>query len=517
MLTALAIATLLLVLCGLAGGYYVARRLSRRLHLLADQITERADGLSGRLRAVERSTADVRQRQRQQGQAMRDGLRASREGLDRNRQAVASLENTLTQGMGKIFATTKAVQRQLAPPPPPPRTGADMVTAAESALGDLVFDGAGPSVVLVLNGFSPSNVFAGVRTTVLAAAELARQTRLGLRVIVIEPTGGSRADGLAALRAILTDAGHGDLGEALSLSIPEDRDDHGHHPGDVWLATFWTTAWGIQQLVRRGRVSPRRVVYLVQDWEPGFYPWGDLYARARQTYDAGFRLVVNSLPLATYVGDQLGRPVSPAAAFAPAVDTAPLGAAADAWTPDPDGRLRVLFYARPSKPRNMFNLGLQALRRWGDAWEGPTPVVYLAGEASGSVDLGDGVEVVELGKTSYDDYYALLSRTDVGLALMNSPHPGHLALELPMVGIPTVTNAFGRYREPWVEGLVLAEADPASLAAALDEAAATALATTVHRPRGLALPLGGSLEAAITAAVGELDLVSSDAPADPSR
>ncbi len=115
----------------------------------------------------------------------------------------------------------------------------------------------------------------------------------------------------------------------------------------------------------------------------------------------------------------------------------------------------MLFYARPGKPRNMYAAGLEALRLWAEQLpDGLTGVVRFAGEEiADEVDLGPRARVEMLGKLSYDGYHDLLADSDVGLALMLSPHPGHLALELPLAGIPTVTNDFAGYRDEWVTGL----------------------------------------------------------------
>ena len=224
------------------------------------------------------------------------------------------------------------------------------------------------------------------------------------------------------------------------------------------------------------------MVYLIQDFEPGFYPWGPQYAQAYSTYDAGFRPLVNSASLARYVGDL--SPTTPEAVFAPALDLGPLHAAAERWRPAGDDVVRVLFYARPGKPRNMYAAGVEALRDWADRLpEDVQAVVRLAGETIGEdVDLGPRARAEPLGKLSYDGYHDLLADSDVGLALMLSPHPGHLALELPLAGIPTVTNDFAGYRAPWVGGLSLSGTDPVSIADALLEVSESARRLQRHVP-----------------------------------
>jgi hypothetical protein len=263
------------------------------------------------------------------------------------------------------------------------------------------------------------------------------------------------------------------------------------------VATYWTTAWALKTLARAGRVAADRVVYLIQDFEPGFYPWGALYAKAYSTYDAGFRPLVNSASLATYVADV--SPTTPDVAFAPALDVGPLHVAASRWRPAVDGEVRVLFYARPGKPRNMYAAGVEALRLWAERLpDGVRGVVRFAGEdIADDVSLGPRASVELLGKLSYDGYHDLLADTDVGLALMLSPHPGHLALELPLAGIPTVTNDFAGYRHEWVTGLTVCGTDPASIADALLRTTEVARPLTSHEPHDFQVDLGVSLETAV--------------------
>ena len=385
--------------------------------------------------------------------------------------------------------------------------GQDAAAPAVRALEDLVFDGARPHVVLLLQAFEPGEFFAGIKTAVLAAASLAAEVGRDLRVVVVAPARSSTHDeARAALVGLVEDAGLREVAAGLRLSTPAAPDRDGHTHQDVWVATFWTTAWALKTLVREGLVSADRVVYLIQDFEPGFYPWGPQYAQAFSTYDAGFRPLVNSASLARYVGDL--SPTTPEAVFAPALDPAPLHAAAERWRPADGDVVRVLFYARPGKPRNMYAAGVEALRSWAERLpEGVEGVVRFAGETVGEeVDLGPRARVELLGKLSYAGYFDLLADTDVGLALMLSPHPGHLALELPLAGIPTVTNDFAGYRAPWVGGLTLSGTDPVAIADTLLEVTEAARGLREHVPHELALDLGTTLEEAVAAVAASLAL-----------
>jgi hypothetical protein len=209
---------------------------------------------------------------------------------------------------------------------------------------------------------------------------------------------------------------------------------------------------------------------MVQDYEPGFQPWSSAFAVTRATYHAGFVPVVNSFPLARYLERQEGISVPDAAVLAPDLDLARLERVAAARTPAV--RPRVFFYARPSKPRNLFPTGVAALRRAADLL-GPSDVpldVVTAGEPHEPLELRHGARARSLGTLRWDQYYDQLEHSDVGLSLMHSPHPSHPPLELAVSGARAVTNDFEGARSGLHPRLVAPAADPDELAAAIVEA-----------------------------------------------
>lgn len=420
--------------------------------------------------------------------------------VDRVGADLRSLHERLAELGSAVEATQTEVKRIRPIRPAMPTTsavpGQDVVLRLRPECAD-------PSVNLVLSTFTPSGLFAGVRTAVLAGVHAAVQSGRPLRLVVLNDSGSSHHQARRELAAfVVRETGNVAVADSVSITTNDQADRPGYHPADTWIATYWTTAVTLQRAVDRNMLSPRQVIYLVQDWEPGFMPWGTEYALAADTYHAGFRIVVNSAPLAEYIREQTGLSVPPSQVFAPQVDASRLHAAADSWSPGDPDRPRVLGYLRPSKPRNLATLALDALRAWGDELPGGVrPVVTLAGEEHTPVDLGSGIDVVMAGKTDLDRYFGLLAETDIGLALMYSPHPSHLPLELPMAGIPTVTNALNDVRRPWVSGLRIAPASPRSLAAALREAAQEARGLSQHRARDLPADLGVELGSAIGAAL----------------
>jgi O-antigen biosynthesis protein len=212
--------------------------------------------------------------------------------------------------------------------------------------------------------------------------------------------------------------------------------------GDVLMATWWPTAY----VANRGLAATGldEFVYLIQDFEPGFHPWSTKYALAAATYRLRFRAVVNEPTLLehlrehgelTFDSHDQGRAI----AFMPAVDRTvfrpgqPLA-----------GRRRLVFYARPRHPRNLFELGLRALAVAADggafdaeAWE-----FGAIGEEDHAWALTSRHTLVPVPRLTYRDYGAYLGSSDLLLSLMLSPHTSYPPLEMATAGGLVVTNTF---------------------------------------------------------------------------
>ena len=218
---------------------------------------------------------------------------------------------------------------------------------------------------------------------------------------------------------------------------------------DLWLATHWTTAQGIRPVLPRMRRP--WFLYLIQDFEPGFYAWSSNYALALETYAMPHRAIINEAFLAEHLRQHApGCYADPAfldaqcMVFEPAVDRRifhPPGAGSSSSRPR-----RLLFYARPTNARNMMGLGLQALRAaveqraFPNAWE----FVSIGGRGSlPSIALGGGQVLRPAPWASYAGYADSLREADILLCPMLSPHTSYPVLEMAACGGAVVTNSYG--------------------------------------------------------------------------
>ncbi|MET1037097.1 MAG: hypothetical protein ABW075_02415 [Aeromicrobium sp.] len=360
-----------------------------------------------------------------------------------------------------------------APPMPPAAKVFDGVAPQSLFLASLRHGETDPVVSLVVPPIKPDSIFAGVATALQTGRLLALALDRPLRVV---PFGKADPEELGeALRAFL--AADGEPVPPLQV-VPQRLLPHSIvSRDDVWVVTYWTTAHAADVACRVGVLDPSRVVYLVQDYEPGFHAWSVAHALTRQTYRAGFHHVVNSASLARYLADREGPQTDHGLVFAPHLDRDRLmRVAADR---EASAVVRVFFYGRPGKPRNLFQLGVAALRAAslqladeGIAWE-----AVSAGEEHPDIDLPTGATVRSLGTLGWQEYYDLLARTDVGLSLMHSPHPSHPPLEVAVSGGLAVTNDLDGSRQGFHERVTAVAPDPDLLATALVDAVRRAAAS----------------------------------------
>jgi hypothetical protein len=295
-----------------------------------------------------------------------------------------------------------------------------------------VFAPSEPAVNLVLlDEPSPGGIFAGVKTALEVAVMLAEPEQRRIRLITLNPGNGS-----AEMASWLADRFPGVQWEVVAHAA---IDGTTFGTDDLWLATHWVTAHALDIAVRSGRLDASDVIYLIQDFEPGFIGWSTLSALAESSYAAGFTPLVNARPVADLLASRGFGEVPAELVFSPAFDLEELRAAAERRTAHE--RPTVYFYGRPSKPRNMFDLGIAALRLAAERLHerGVTARFVMAGEDGPDIDLGPAM-LENRGALSRPDYFALLSEIDIGLCLQASPHPGHAAFDVAISGGAAVTN-----------------------------------------------------------------------------
>lgn len=215
---------------------------------------------------------------------------------------------------------------------------------------------------------------------------------------------------------------------------------------DMFVATAWWTAYALQRLLgwqaRHFQQSLTPLVYLVQDHEPGFYPWSTRYVLAQSTYQYDGRMIgiFNTRFLYDYFCQQ-GYDFSSHYIFEPQMNSVLYSQRRQLRQLTKQRTL--ILYGRPGVPRNGLELVCQAVRHWsGIDPQARDWTIYSIGEKHGDINLHNGCKIVSLGKLTLDQYTDILQQAAIGLSLMFSPHPSYPPLEMAEFGVQTITNTF---------------------------------------------------------------------------
>ncbi len=267
-----------------------------------------------------------------------------------------------------------------------------------------------------------------------------------VRIVTVDPVGPLPADWRAQIERY---RGLSGLFDRVDFAFGREANGLEISREDTFIATTWWTAHIARQaLATSGR---QRFLYLIQEYEPFTFPMGTYAALARESYEFPHAALFSTDLLRDYfrrhaigvyaTGAEAGDVLS--ASFQNAITpVTPPTAAELAARPT----RRLLFYARPEPhaARNMFELGVLALSQAVASgafagWE-----LRGIGTVGGTRDLTlpGGTRLVMIPRAQQRSYGELLREHDLGLALMYTPHPSLVPIEMASAGMLTVTNSF---------------------------------------------------------------------------
>jgi GT2 family glycosyltransferase len=363
--------------------------------------------------------------------------------------------------------------------PPPvldPRPGARVVgDPAARAVAEKVAplrlavrDDAPRRVNLLVPTIDLEHLFGGYIAKLNLARRLAERG-MRVRIVTVDPVGPLPRSWARELESY---SGLDGLLDAVEVAFGRETPGLEVSRADAFVATTWWTAH-----VAHAALGDGRFLYLIQEHEPFTFPMGTYAALAAESYRLPhFALFSTELLREYFRRHDIGvHDDESSATFQnaiTAVDPAPdLGARRTR---------RLLFYARPEAhaARNMFELGVLALGRAlergaFDGWD-------LRGIGTvGSrrrLDVGGGAALDVLPRADQAAYADVLRDHDVGLALMYTPHPSLVPIEMAAAGMLAVTNTFENKTAEALRAispnLIAAEPTVGSVADALCEAAA---------------------------------------------
>jgi len=281
----------------------------------------------------------------------------------------------------------------------------------------------------------------------IAKLNLARRLAergLRVRLVTVDPVGALPRDWRDRIEAYSGLAG---VFGAVEVAFGRESPGLEVSRDDAFIASTWWTAHIAQRAL-----AGRRFLYLIQEYEPFTFPMGSYAALADESYRFPHVALFSSEPLREYFrshrigvyaeGGAAGDGAS--AVFQNAITPVPPPTAEELSDRRPR---RLLFYARPEPhaARNMFELGVLALGRAAErgAFAGGWELHGIGTVRSARrIDVGGGVYMRLLPRADQDEYATVLRNHDVGLALMYTPHPSLVPIEMASAGMLTVTNSF---------------------------------------------------------------------------
>jgi O-antigen biosynthesis protein len=220
----------------------------------------------------------------------------------------------------------------------------------------LPFDGEGSLAVNWV--MSPPSAGSGGHTTIFRLIEHLERSGNVCRVYLYDIYGGDAAYYSSRLRKVFP----GFAGEISDVA-------KGMADAHAVVATAWPTAYPVNADRCRGKRF-----YLVQDFEPWFYPMGARSVLADHTYRMGFHAITAGRFLAAKLSAEYGM----------ATDAFDFGRDSAYHLVNGAGvRDGIVFYAKPEAPRRAFELGLMALQLFAERH--PDITIHFYGNRIGTL------------------------------------------------------------------------------------------------------------------------------------
>ena len=300
---------------------------------------------------------------------------------------------------------------------------------------------------LVVPSVDQKHVFGGIATAIRFFEELVAALSCEARVLTVDAPVIPESSTLPARYQVVTS----DQDSAAACQVVGYADRYMKsfpvRQRDLFIATGWWTAYTLKHVLKWQSEAFQQplipMIYLIQDYEPGFYAWSSRYLMADSTYqmDVPVYAVFNSKQLKEFF-DCKGYAFAKSWYFDPV-----LNPKLKEYLPAEHALIKkkkqIIVYGRPQTARNAFEVIVSALRIWAEQqpnvreWE-----IYSAGEEHADIELGNGQVLRSVGKLTLEQYAQFMLETYAGISLMVSPHPSYPPLEMATFGIKTITNCY---------------------------------------------------------------------------
>lgn len=273
------------------------------------------------------------------------------------------------------------------------------------------------TLTFVLGGMLP---YSGGRTSVLKLGTYLSQKGYQVAYLSYKPQSVEEMERNAELNL------PGYLGKILPASALES------YQSDVWIATFWESAYVIKNL-------HGYKMYFVQDYEPYFYDYGDQYLLAKKTYDLNLHMVSLG-PWNKAMIEKNCSPLSPVDSIPFAFEPADYPEVPRDFRKYPQKKeLSIAVYNRPTARRAPIITQLLMKRLEEQLQnEGITLHVYYYGSPLGTF-FANGTN---LGKLNKSELFKLYAKCDFGMVASMS-NISLVPFEMMHTGLPVMEFADG--------------------------------------------------------------------------
>jgi hypothetical protein len=306
---------------------------------------------------------------------------------------------------------------------------------------------------LRLNIFLPSidnkHIFGGIHTAIKFYNELAKATDAYLRIILTDAFDKDDISIENFKDYEFIDCNNDSM---LKKSIIPFNDRYNKTipvgKNDIFVYSAWWTAYNAQQIAEWQsniyKIKIKPLIYLIQDYEPIFYPASARFALAESTYQYKYPqiAVVNSKQLSDFFINR-NYPFSKYYYFEPTLHSQLKFHLLKLLDSPISKKKIVMVYGRPQTDRNAFYIVVESLRctienlKNCEQWE-----FVSLGDDFEDISIGKGKILKSLGKLSIDGYANILKDSYAGISLMISPHPSYPPLEMAAFGVKVITNNF---------------------------------------------------------------------------
>ncbi|MFK7968588.1 MAG: hypothetical protein AB8B68_05540 [Rickettsiaceae bacterium] len=213
---------------------------------------------------------------------------------------------------------------------------------------------------------------------------------------------------------------------------------------DFAIATVWYSAYVAEKI--RSVCNQSHFLYLIQDYEPGFFPHSSHYALSLNTYNLPCKKLFSTEILANFfVANNIIQKNEKYCFFHNAASVS----GSDSYNLQKKAKISskkdkiFVLYSRPQVDRNMFLLAAHSIveaytKIFKDSeynWK-----FYGMGIGNITICLDENNKVSQLPRMSLKEYKEFIGSIDICLTLMATPHPSMIPMDIAGSGGLVVTN-----------------------------------------------------------------------------